>query len=244
MIGNCLEDNSLWYAYKNEVWNQKTPEAAVVHNAMRVLRSITNFNGLAYVSVPITSGRLLYERLLKHQVSDKPSKEFMQEIIEDNYSQGYKFVKSLASRLKIPIVFPADMVPVRQEWEQSHFQALWLSIIAEKCTEVHMSPGWEFSNGASEEFTHTMQLSLGLPKGKLFFYNTKGDEKIERERMKSIKVFDARGNSLSLEDGLGLIEASSDCLKRHGLGEHTKKLDRCIDLLNWTKDKVREGFYQ
>ncbi|MBI3074690.1 MAG: hypothetical protein HYY92_00540, partial [Parcubacteria group bacterium] len=72
MNQETLEQQSLWYQYKTAVWprasGQKTEvsgQMAVVHNIMRVLRAIRNQGGLAYVSVPITSGKYLYELKLQ-----------------------------------------------------------------------------------------------------------------------------------------------------------------------------------
>jgi hypothetical protein len=244
MTEETLEAKSLWYKYKSRVWNQKSEQTAVVHNIMRVLRSVRNSGQLAYVSVPITSGQYLYRLQLQYPSTDMA--ELITWAIEYNYQYGWDFVRNLAKRRDCPILYPADLTPVHQEWEQDHFQALWLSIIAEKCTELHMSKNWEFSNGAAEEFTHAMQLRLGLPKDQfLAFYNTKEDEKRERERMRSIKIYDHRGKLISLDRGYRAIEKSITWMREHGFGTiKTMKLQNCLSLLDWTGNMLAKRFYQ
>lgn len=236
-----LESKSLWYRYKTRVWLQVSGQTMVVHNTMRVLRAIHNSGELAYISVPITSGKFLYELKLRHPLMRKKAQ--INAAIEHNYRMGWDFVKDLQQRRDCPILYPADMVPVHQQWEQAHFQALWLSIIAEKCTEVHMSEGWEYSNGGSEEFTHVIQLQLGIPRHEsLIFFNTKEKEETERERMRSIKTYDHQGNPLTLDDGIRAIEGSLSWIKNQGF--EAKTLENCLQLLRWTDNMLSEGFYQ
>ncbi|MBN2052225.1 hypothetical protein JW756_01865 [Candidatus Woesearchaeota archaeon] len=246
-----LENISLWYKYKTEVWTKETPQTATVHNIMRVLRSIHHLDGLAYISTPITSGKYMYEqkyeRLGRFQWTKETAKKIETEIKEKsfayNYHEGYNFLENLEKRVSIPIIFPAELSPARQEWEQAHFQALWLSIISEMATEVHMNEDWEYSNGCSEEFVHTMQLRLGLPKHKsIAFYNTKETEENNRERMRNIKIYDYAGAVLSLEDGIHLIEKSVAWIRTAGF--KTDKLDRCIIALAETSSLLEKGFYQ
>ncbi|OHB21365.1 MAG: hypothetical protein A2939_05100 [Parcubacteria group bacterium RIFCSPLOWO2_01_FULL_48_18] len=241
MMRGTLESKSLWYRYKTKVWLDNTPETAVVHNAMRVLRSIRYSGDFAYVSNPITSGKFLYELMLERPLVRRETQVKL--AMEHNYRAGLNFVRILRQRLVCPIIYPADLAPARQQWEQDHFQALWLSITAEKCTELHMADGWEFSNGCSEELVHAMQLRLGLPRhSNLVFYNTKENEENERMRMRNIKVFDHVGSPLCLKDGIDRIESALSWLKRHDL--EAKKLKDCLGLLRWTEDMLSEKFYQ
>lgn len=236
-----LEEKSLWFLYKTQVWLEESPQRDVVHNAIRILRSIRNIGRLAYVSAPITSGKYTYELRLRHP--DMNRDQMMETAIHSNYWSGWRFVDALQKRCACPVLYPADMTPVHQEWEQSHFQALWLSIIAEMSTEMHMCRGWEFSNGAAEEFVHVMQLRLGVPNHHdLFFTNTKGDESVERERMKSIQVYDHSGKPMTIDDGIRLIAKSIAWLERRNID--APKLKNCLGLLHWTKDMLDQGFYQ
>jgi hypothetical protein len=160
-----------------------------------------------------------------------------------NYNTGREFADRLTERCAHPVIFPANFEPAHQEWEQPHFQALWLEIIAEMCTEVHMGKGWNLSNGCVEEFIHVMQLRLGIPHhGFLFFYNTKHSEAEERERMRSIKVYDYSGQEISIEYGLHIITNSIAWLNRNRCP--SERMESALELLKWTDRMIRQGFYQ
>jgi len=238
---NSLEKHSLWFKYKVPVWlANDSPQTVVVHNIMRVLRAIHS-QELAYISVPITSGRFLY--LLKLEKPSTPPDTLLTEAIYHNYLLGLHFEEELKERVSFPILYPADLVPVHQEWEQAHFQALWLSIIAEKCTELHMCEDWEYSNGGSEEFVHAMQLKLGIPRHRdLAFWNTKEGEAASRERMRNIKIFNHEGTELTLDYGIRAIERSLAWIKEKGF--EAKKLEVSLQLLRWTEGMLAKGFYQ
>jgi hypothetical protein len=237
-----LESKSLWFHYKTRIWPEESPQRDVVHNAMRILRSISGFKGLAYASVPITTGPAFYENY-RFCRNDQDRQTLLERAISKNYYLGREFADRLTERCKYPVIFPANFEPAHQEWEQPHFQALWLEIIAEMCTEVHMGEGWNLSNGCVEEFVHVMQLRLGIPQhDHLFFYNTKGSEAEERERMRNIKVYDDSGNEISIESGLRIVTNSIAWLNRNRCP--SEKMVKALEFLKWTGQMIRQGFYQ
>lgn len=238
----ALEAHSLWYYYKSMVWaDENSIQSQTVHTIMRTLRSIHNRGKLAYVSVPITSGKYYYESKFKQPQAE--DKLLMVDVIANNYALGLTLVANIEKNRQCPVLYPADLVPLGQKWEQAHFQALWLTLIAEMATELHMSENWEFSNGGAEEFTHVMQLRLGLPRhDKLLFFNSKQTEEENRKRMKSIEVFDHLGNPISLDKGLQKIKQATKWITSHGF--KSERLEHCSKLLEWTKERTNEGFYQ
>lgn len=241
MEPSILESNSLWFKYKVPVWQESSSEAASIHNTMRTLRSVHNIGSFAYVSVPITSGKFYYEQKLLHPQRD--SKELIRECIVHNYDIGWQFVETLTSQAARPVLYPADLVPARQKWTDAHFQALWLSIIGEMVTEVHMTEGWSFSNGGCEEFVHTLQLKLGIPRHQTIpFWNTKEGEQQARARMRKIMVYDHRGDPITLEQGRYEIKSARDWIVDHGF--KADRLDKCLALLDWTGKMISTGFYQ
>lgn len=235
-----LESQSLWYHYKTAVWPQKTSQTAIVHNIMKTLRSFRNLRQLAYVTVPVTTGRVYYDVLREHPNIERG--ELMSRVISTNYEHGWELVEHLVQCKACPILYPADLTPLHQDWEQKHFQALWLNIIAELCTEVHLCDGWNFSSGSVEEFTHVMQLRLGLPRDShIVFYNTKSNEEDERERMRSIAVYDHEGNPVSIEQGIALVNVAIEELNDDF---PTERLQRGLELLERTQAMLASGFYQ
>ena len=242
-LDDPLEAHSLWYKYKMTVWGRESPESATIHNIMRTLRSIRHAGPLAYISVPITSGLYYYEQKLVHPEMNKGL--LMQDVMNHNYRVGWSQVKMVIERRRCSVLYPADLIPARQKWQQEDFQALWLSIIAEFCTEVHMCKGWNFSNGGIEELIHTFQLRLGEPYSGSFgwpFYNTKGDHKQELDRMRRIAIFDYNGQSIDMDVATLEIEEASVWLRLHGFP--TDHHQRCLAILLWTRDMIKGGFYQ
>ncbi len=242
-----LEEKSLWYKYKTEVWPQKSEQSITIHNTMRVLRSITNVSDLRYMSVPITSGWFYYNLLLEYSEQEREEKksELMRSAIQHNYRLAWDFWETLSKRTGSPVLNPAFLFPVDQRWTQDHFQALWLSIIGEMCSYHDMYDKWEYSNGGAEEFTHTCQLKLGLPKCDFLdspFFNTKEGEEKSRERMRNINVFDHNGDVLSLNDGYKKIEGVLPWVEDRGFS--TDRLKKCLELLEWTGTMIEKGFYQ
>jgi hypothetical protein len=236
-----LEEISLWYRYKTDIWNTKTPQANTTHNIMRTLRSIYFPEGLIYVSTPITSGKNLYLCQLKDRGLKKD--KFIKNVIDHNYLKGYELVEEFKMRMGCPILFPADLIPAHQKWDQKHFMALWLSIIAEKATMIVMNKTWEYANGSAEEFVHVMQLRLGIPTHRdLVFFNTKEDEREARKRMREISVLDHNGDRISLNRGYRKIQKAVIWIKSNGF--KAKRLETCLELLEKTEDMIREEFYQ
>jgi hypothetical protein len=235
-----LEENSLWYKYKSQVWGTKSEQANTVHNIMRILRSIRNDKDLLYASVPITSGKVLYDSLMENRGQSRDI--LMKNTMDKNYYEGYLFVNDIIKRTNKPVIYPADMVPLNNNWEQKHFQALWLSIIGEKCSEVHMQKAWEYSNGGCEELVHSFQLKLGLPKGDFIFYNTKESEEYARERLRNMKTFDHKGEIILHYQAHQKIIKSLDWIKENGFD--APKIENCKKLLEWTIEKTEQGVYQ
>ncbi len=237
-----LEAHSLWYKYKTAVWGRETPTSATIHNTMRVLRSIRNTGPLAYISVPITSGQKYYE--LKQVDPNMDPKEFMTAVMRANYHIGWEQVEKVQERRKCSVLYPADLIPARQKWQQEEFQALWLNIIAEMCTEVHMCRGWNLSNGGIEELIHSFQLQLGVPKttANCIFFNTKGNESQERDRMRRIAIFDHEGRPVTMDNAAREIEKAINWLRNNHFP--TEHHTNCLAILLWTQDMVKKGFYQ
>ena len=240
---DSLENWSLYYAYKVPVWisTEVSTKSQTIHTAMRLIRSLGFPGGLNYVSVPFSSGKVLYDLMLEHPGVDK--KILMTKVIADNYKEGKVFYQDVVERTGIPAVFPGDFSPAGERWGQEHYQGLWLPLIAEVCTGLHLRDGWWYSDGCSEEFTHVMQLRLGLPHHPgLLFFNSKESEEVARKRMRSIGVYDHSGKPLSLDAGMGLITKGHQFIVENGFS--SEKIEHCLRCLDWTRKMMAAGFYQ
>lgn len=234
-----LEKISLWYKYKEQVWpSANRPDLQddelldekqkTIHNMVRLFRCISS-PGLAYLCCPVSSGKELYERLVGCRPEDVA--EIKKEFMFDNHSRSLRFLADLESRASVPILYPGNYEPAWQKWEQPHFQALWLDIIAEKVTEMHVADDWEYSTGASEEFTHAFQLRLGLPESRERVY--------ERRVEGQIDIYDSAGNELDISDGLMRMGAAIKYIK--GLGFDAKRLVHCKNVLVKTQRLIEQG---
>lgn len=233
---------SLWRKYKDQVWpvdagghsrdRAESESSVTIHNIARTVRSVRTSGRFGYVSVPITSGRAKYELLLAKPYISR--QELYDTLIPRNYLLGRDTVERLVSSRDYPILYPADLTPVLQKWEQADFQALWLELIGSMCTELHMCEGWEFSNGGAEEFVHAMQLKLGPPTHpELVFWNTKKNESEEIARMKNVVVYDHLGRRINLAQGRSMIADSLSWMKQNGFA--APALERCLATLDETE---------
>ena len=236
-----LEQISLWHRYKTRVWFEESETSKTVHNIMRLLRAVRFYGHVEYLSIPVTSGKVLYN-LMRDQ-PQKTKGELIGTAIVENHALGFNEIGKLRNVISHPVIFPADLTPVHQKWEQAHFQALWLSIIAEFCTIVRMVKGWEYSNGACEELTHSFQLKLGIPKHPgMVFFNTKGDERVERARMRAIKVIDHNGKPITISDAIQKMQHAVEWITMSGFS--APNIEECIALLRIVRKKILLGIYQ
>lgn len=241
-----LENISLWHKYKTACWptTKKTedPEEKglseverTIHNAMRLVRSFYT-PSLGYINCPISSGKAMYDMIEEEPLLRHMPQELQSRTINENFVRGYTHFDELKKTGK-NLLFPALFSPAHQRWEQPEFQALWLNIIAEKVTTLYPVDDWEYSTGAAEEFTHAYQLKLGAPKSKN--HEFRGREE-DLERWNQLNVIDARGEEISLEQGLAMIDQAIVYIKeRYAIPE---RLINCRNVLEQTGELLTKGF--
>jgi len=235
-----LEKQSVWIKYKSALWMDKYKEQKDnVSKTLDTFRAVRNLKHLIYVSMPITSGKYYYQLLLEHP---NIPKEMLGNLSRaHNYIVGLEFMETLKEALAHPIILPADLY--YPSWVQEHYQALWLGLIAEKCTEMRMTDGWEYSNGAVEEYTHAVQLGLGIPDyPDLITFASKKDEELQRERMRNIIIYDAHWNVMSVYDGINKINEAIQWLSNNGFKSTIQQ--ECKYKLQWALSRLQEGYYQ
>ena len=126
----------------------------LVNLVMGTYRSLRN--DIAYVSMPITSGKNMYEVLLKKGVKTleelkKVDPEcIFKEIVKPNIERGLIAADNLNS--KLPVLAPSVFEGKSLRWTEKEYMTLWLEVIKERAREIHMSDDWEYSNGGVEEF--------------------------------------------------------------------------------------------
>jgi hypothetical protein len=119
---------------------------------------------LAYASMPITSGKRLYDALLRHDAKDvvelkaKVPDALLQEVIRPNMAESMAFVAQVRQREKLTVVAPAVFEAREQRWGQHEYMLLWLQVLGRKVARIHMLDGWEYSNGGAEEYVYGMMM--------------------------------------------------------------------------------------
>ena len=186
-----------------------------------VLGAFRSIRGpVAYVSMPITSGKLLYDVLEKKGVTslaelaqvDKPA--IYDDIIKPNVDMGIAAADKITTTL--PPLAPSVFEGKKFRWSQEEYMALWLKVIEERAREMHMTEGWEYSNGGVQEFTRAMQMYhfINYSPERYLELSEWNRTRLTRD-MATIKVFDMDGERLRLVEGRELVQnAIADLHKR------------------------------
>lgn len=198
---------------------------------------------VAYVSMPISSGKLLYDVLEKKgcrtldELASVDKDAIYNEIIAPNIEMGICAADKI--RTSLPPLAPSVFEGKKFRWSQQEYMALWYKVIEERAREMHMTDGWEYSNGGVQEFTRAMMMHHKTPwwDGERFQALPGEDYAKVIEDMSKIKIYDINGKPLFLEKGYGMIEnAVSDLGKRgfdaSSLKESKKSLQNVLGLIN------------
>jgi hypothetical protein len=187
----------------------------MVLSAYRSIRS-----PVAYVSTPITSGRLLYDVLEKEgvrSIAELNREQVLHEIVKPNIARGISLADKLRERSKLPPLAPGVFEGRDFKWTQQDYMSLWVRVIEELAGEVHMTEGWQFSDGAVEEFTLAMHMRYGfLPN--LDFKRAQSLSKEEYRRVRSMQIYDHTGAPMMIDCGTGMINDAIDELIEKGFG--------------------------
>jgi len=190
-----------------------------VHAVISAYRSL--LTPISYVSMPITTGKLYYE-VLDKMGSVLTKDQVYDQIIRPNGERGLDFAQSIEGLPTFPVVAPAIFEAKQMRWTEREYMYLWYRILEEKAREIWMSPGWQYSNGCSEEFTRAMKIQWDF---------VRLDPTTEDEPL-PIRAYDALGNELNIYDGTKLVfEAIVDLKDR---GHDCPKLIECLhELVNY-----------
>lgn len=163
----------------------------VVMSAFRSLLS-----SIAYVSMPITSGKRLYDVLDQHGVKSREELDAIdpeilhREVIDPNVQEGNQFSQAVTQRSGYPVLVPGIFESKGQRWEEREYMALWLTVLEGKAKEIHLITNWEYSNGGVEEFVRGTEMRAGLS---------------QIEDNSDVKVLDNQANPISLNAGAKMI---------------------------------------
>lgn len=195
-------------------------------------------NLLGYVSMPITTGLRLRNVCIEHGVTSaaelnaKLGKGALWElVIQPNIQDGIAFADGLGrSRDDLLWIAPSVFEAKQWRWTQDAYMALWYRVIGELAGRHVLMDGWQYSVGGVLEvfFSLLMRWRMIRPYTEKQAVETFGlknflpgltpqQRREEFEAMWQMRVYDARGKELLLDEILAMIVAAIEDLRAHGL---------------------------
>lgn len=178
---------------------------------------------ISYVSMPITSGKRLYDKLFAAKVktadefTGKFGKEaFFAEIMKPNIDEGIKFADELGARCNLLYIAPSVFQAKPWKWSQEAYMSLWYRVMGELAGSHTLIDGWEYSTGGVQEVLFSLLMQWGLinprEKSQKFeevfglkdFLPGITDEEAEKEykAMQKMRLYDAQSNEIRLDTAL------------------------------------------
>lgn len=207
-----------------------------------VLGAYRSFRGdrrghLAYVSMPITSGKRFYETLSAEGVTsakelvEKRGKDALYElVIKPNVAEGVALADKLGEERKdLLFIAPSVFEAKKWRWSQDAYMALWYRVIGELTGKHYLMDGWEYSTGGLQEVLFSMLMrwrvvrSHNVREGAAEFKFPNFHPGLSREKlmeelrgMWEITVHAADGTPITLEQALAMAVAAIRDLQSRG----------------------------
>lgn len=233
MEGQILED-------VNGAYDRLTPDE--LGNLGVVLGAYRSFRGdrrkhLAYVSMPITSGKRYFDVLTEHgaknadELAQKAGKDALYRlVIKPNIDEGIAFSDRLGlARNDLLFIAPSVFEAKRWRWSQDAYMSLWYRVLGELAGRHYLMDGWEYSTGGVKEvmFTVFMQFSMLPFKDsnlmaqfdlKDFLTDLPPDRRLaEINAMTKILLHDAAGTEIPHDQAFSMIVTAIEDLRVRGL---------------------------
>lgn len=126
----------------------------------------------AYLTMPITSGRRLYDVFDRYDVRTVEDLErrrpgaLYDEVISPNLASGQEFAQRVLGRALYPLIVPGVFEARRQRWTQDEYMILWLRVITGSVKELYLPDDWAYSSGGVLELTRMTMLQFRLVEGR------------------------------------------------------------------------------
>lgn len=221
-------------------YNRMTDDERVAMNV--VLGAYRSFRGdrrrlLAYVSMPITSGKRLYEVLAANGVTsiqtlgEKLGKDALYElVIKPNIEEGVALADRLGFERKDRLfIAPSVFEAKKWRWSQDAYMSLWYRVIGELAGAHYLMDGWEYSTGGVKEalFTFRMQWSMlpfksdkamaELDMKDFFIGKTPDERRAEMSAMRQVQLYAADGQPIFIDNAYALIVKAIEDLRDRGM---------------------------
>lgn len=176
---------------------------------------------MAYISVPITSGRRLYqymqEKGFKTQAEAKTDrKAFYENVMGPNFASALAQSAAWTEKIDGAVIAPAEFEKRLHKngiyhWGQDDYMGMWTQLINDKITHMVMTDGWEYSNGCGEEYLQAVLMQMG------------------RCKRTDMKILDGEGNALPLDKGIRQL--SDAFIELHARGIKARNMAETLSLL-------------
>lgn len=119
-----------------------------------------------YYSMPLTTGKRMYETMLKYGVRTAEELKrispliLVEEIMKPNIAEAQNFVKALRQSGR-PVIAPAELDAKVAGWKDQHYIYFWYWVIYHWVKTIRFMPGWEFSNGCVREYVRGFEYQGG-----------------------------------------------------------------------------------
>ncbi|HTK60251.1 MAG TPA: hypothetical protein VL283_03555 [Candidatus Baltobacteraceae bacterium] len=193
-----------------------------------VLGAYRSFRGdrrghIAYVSMPITSGKRFYETLAAEgvtsleELSAKRGKDALYElVIKPNVAEGIALADKLGDeRRNLLFIAPSVFEAKKWRWSQHAYMSLWYRVIGELAGKHYLMDGWEYSTGGLQEVLFSMLMrwrvirSFNVREGAAEFRFANFHPGLSREKlmeelrgMWEIRIYEADGAEVRLDQAL------------------------------------------
>lgn len=234
---------------------QELQNLNIVLGAYRTLRGDRRRH-IGYVSMPITTGKLLYDKLIEGGVKSadefkqKFGKEtFFNEIVKKNIENGVNFADGQAKRENLLLIAPSVFNATPWKWSQDAYMVFWYRVILELAGKHMLMPGWEYSTGGIQEVLFTLLMQWGIINPgeniadafsdgftlKNYVAKERNDEEKkeweEYEEMQKIKIVDAKSSEIRIDTALEMIMNAISRLHTTGLDDLKQKNGPCANLI-------------
>lgn len=195
-----------------------------------VLGAYRSFRGdrrshIAYVGMPITTGKRLVDVLSEHGVKTREElaerlgpKALWELVIRPNIEEGIAFADTLGQRHNLLFIAPSVFEAKQWRWSQDAYMSLWYRVIGELAGKHYVMNGWQYSVGGVKEVLFSMFMQWGVIRpftakaaheafGLLNFHPGLSREQLraEYEGMLKIRVYDHEDRDIDLPRAMEMV---------------------------------------
>lgn len=139
-----------------------------VNIVLSAYKSHRNPEGFAYFSMPVTSGKILYDVLEKYEVSNleellaKDKNILYNEVIVPNIRNNTAAADIISKKTKKTVIAPGIFEAKKLRWPQEAYMFMWYRVLEEIVDQTIMSKNWQYSNGGVQEFVRAHEIKYNF----------------------------------------------------------------------------------